>query len=260
MSWMASLRLLKDSKIFVFLVAIILGIAPYCMASDQFLCIVYHDITKHVVEKDDISLDDFIKQLDFFKANGYQAVSIKDLQEAASGRRTLPEKAILFTFDDAYASFYEYVYPALKLYNYPAVLSVVTSWMEGRNPGIYKTKKFMTWDQVKEVADSGLITIASHSDNLHSFVNANPQGNIEESPHTFIYDPKTKKYETDRQFRERIHNDLAKSIEIFSMRLGRRPHVLTWPYGVIVVPVVVSDGSRPEGSRLLVEGTVAGNV
>ena len=232
MSWMASLRLLKDSKIFVFLVAIILGIAPYCMASDQFLCIVYHDITKHVVEKDDISLDDFIKQLDFFKANGYQAVSIKDLQEAASGRRTLPEKAILFTFDDAYASFYEYVYPALKLYNYPAVLSVVTSWMEGRNPGIYKTKKFMTWDQVKEVADSGLITIASHSDNLHSFVNANPQGNIEESPHTFIYDPKTKKYETDRQFRERIHNDLAKSIEIFSMRLGRRPHVLTWPYGV----------------------------
>ena len=29
---------------------------------------------------------------------------------------------------------------------------------------------------------------------------------------------------------------------------------------VIVVPVVTPDGSRPEGSRLLVEGTVAGNV
>jgi hypothetical protein len=29
---------------------------------------------------------------------------------------------------------------------------------------------------------------------------------------------------------------------------------------VIVVPVVTPDGSRPEGSRLLVEGMVAGNV
>jgi len=29
---------------------------------------------------------------------------------------------------------------------------------------------------------------------------------------------------------------------------------------VTVVPIVTPDGSRPEGSRLLVEGTVAGNV
>ena len=231
MFWMASSRLLKSSKFFVLLVAIILGIAPYSLASDQFICIVYHDITKHAVEKDDITVDDFIKQLDFFKAGGYQAVSVKDLQEAARGKMTLPEKAILLTFDDAYESFYEYVYPALKLYNYPAVLSVVTSWMEGKNPGIYKTKKFMTWDQIKEVADSGQVTIASHSDNLHRYVDANPQGNIAESPYTFIYDPKTKKYATDRQFRERIRDDLARSAEILNQRLGRKPHVLTWPFG-----------------------------
>ena len=60
-----------------------------------------------MVEKDDVTVDDFIKQLDFFKAGGYQAVSIKDLQEAARGKKTLPEKAILLTFDDAYVSFYE---------------------------------------------------------------------------------------------------------------------------------------------------------
>lgn len=231
MCWMASLPLLKNSKLFFFLIAIILGIAPYCMASDQFICIVYHDITQHVVEKDDMSVDDFIKQLDFFKASGYQAISIKDLQEAARGKKTLPDKAILFTFDDAYVSFYEYVYPALKLYNYPAVLSVVTSWIEGRTPGIYKQKKFMTWEQIKEVADSGLVTIASHSEDLHHFVDANPQGNIEQAPSTFIYNPRTKHYETVQQFRERIRNDLAKSREIFSQRIGMKPIVLTWPFG-----------------------------
>lgn len=231
MSWMASLRLLKSFKLFGLIAVMLIGITPYCMASDQFACIVYHDITQHVIEKDDMSVDDFIKQLDFFKASGYQAVSIKDLQEAARGKKTLPDKAILFTFDDAYESFYEYVYPALKLYNYPAVLSVVTSWMERRNPGIYKQKKFMTWDQVREMANSGLVTIASHSDDLHKLVDANPQGNIEGSPFTFIYDPKTKKYETDRQFRERVRSDLARSLEIFNQRLGMKPIVLTWPYG-----------------------------
>ena len=231
MCWMAFSRLLKNSKLYLFLVAIILGIAPYCLASDQFICVVYHDITQHVVEKDDMSVDDFIKQLDFFKADGYQAISIKDLQDAASGKKTLPNKAILFTFDDSYESFYEYAYPALKLYNYPAVLSVVTSWIEGRTPGIYKKKKFMTWDQLKEVADSGLVTIASHSDDLHHFVVANPQGNVEPGPSTFIYDPRTKHYETDRQFRERIRDDLVKSREIINQRLGMKPIVLTWPFG-----------------------------
>jgi biofilm PGA synthesis lipoprotein PgaB len=191
MFWIPYLRLLKSFKLFALIAVMLIGRTPYCMGSDQFTCIVYHDITQHVIEKNDISVDDFIKQLDFFKASGYQAVSIKDLQEAARGKKTLPDKVILFTFDDAYESFYEYVYPALKLYNYPAVLSVVTSWMEGRNPGIYKQKKFMTWDQVREVANSGLVTIASHSDDLHKFVDATPQGNIGESPFTFIYDPKT---------------------------------------------------------------------
>jgi biofilm PGA synthesis lipoprotein PgaB len=184
-----------------------------------------------VVEKDDTKVDEFIQQLDFFKASGYQAISIKDLQEAARGKKTLPDKAILLTFDDAYESFYEYAYPALKLYNYPAVLSVVTSWIEGRTPGIYKQKKFMTWDQIKEVADSGLITIASHSDDLHHFVDANPQGNVEPGPSTFIYNPRTNQYETFRQFRERIRDDLARSREVFSQRLGMKPIVLTWPFG-----------------------------
>jgi poly-beta-1,6-N-acetyl-D-glucosamine N-deacetylase len=231
MFWMAFLRLLKDFNLYFIVVATILGMAPYCLASDQFTCVVYHDITQDVIEKDDTKVDEFIKQLDFFKASGYQAVSIQDLQEAAKGKKTLPPKAILFTFDDAYESFYQYAYPALKLYNYPAVLSVVTSWVEGRTPGIYKKKKYMTWDQLKEVADSGLVTIASHSDNLHKLVIANPQGNLEPSPITFIYNPQTQHYETDQQFRERIRDDLAKSREIFGQRLGRKPIVLTWPYG-----------------------------
>ena len=79
----------------------------YSFASDKFSAIVYHDITKQVVEPDDMPIDEFIKQLDFFKASGYQPISIKDLQEAAAGKKTLPDKALLLTFDDSYISFYQ---------------------------------------------------------------------------------------------------------------------------------------------------------
>jgi len=204
---------------------------PYSFASDKFITIVYHDITRKVIETDDMPIDEFVKQLDFFKSEGYQPISIKQLEEAAAGKRTLPHKALLLTFDDAYLSFYEVVFPLLQLYKYPAVLSVVSSWIDGRNPPVYAKKKFMTWKQIKEVADSGLVTVASHSDNLHLFINANPQGNVEPASFTFKCDPKTHKYETDAQFAERIRKDLAQSQTVIQRELGVKPRVLTWPYG-----------------------------
>jgi poly-beta-1,6-N-acetyl-D-glucosamine N-deacetylase len=153
------------------------------------------------------------------------------LQEAASGKKTLPINAILLTFDDSYISFYQVVYPVLKLYNYPAVLSVVSSWIDGKNIDVYEKKQFMNWNQLKEVADSGLITIAAHTDNLHHFINSNPQGNVEPGPFTFLYNPKAGKYETDAQFAERIRSDLARNQTTLQQKLGVKPTVLAWPYG-----------------------------
>lgn len=231
MSWKRSLRLIRNFSLTAVIILSAIGMSHYSFASDKFIAIVYHDITKKVVEQDDMPIDEFIKQLDFFKADGYQPISIKDLQEAAAGKKTLPDKALLLTFDDSYISFYQVVYPLLKLYKYPAVLSVVSSWIEGRNPGIYEKKQFMTWSQIKEVADSGLVTIAAHSDNLHQFINANPQGNIGPADFTFFCDPKSGKYETDAQFAERIRSDLARNQAILEQKLGVKPTVLTWPYG-----------------------------
>ena len=230
MYWKRSLPLIKGFSLVAFSLLVLIWMSHYSFASDKFIAIVYHDICKKVVEPDDMAIDDFIKQLDFFKADGYQTISIKDLQEAAAGKKPLPEQALLLTFDDSYISFYQVVYPLLKLYKYPAVLSVVSSWIEG-NPGIYEKKDFMTWSQLKEVSDSGLVTIAAHSDNLHHYINANPQGNIEPADFTFVYDPKSGKYETDAQFAERIRSDLAQNRATLEKKLGVKPTVLTWPYG-----------------------------
>ncbi len=207
---------------------------PPTLPAGKVLVIVYHDLVQKVIESDDMPIDEFVRQMDFFKANGYHVISVKDFQEVAAGKKTLPAKPLLLTFDDGYLSFYEVAYPILKLYHYPAVESVVTSWVNGKNLDvydIYAKKKFMNWDQLKEVSDSGLVTIGAHSDNLHHYVIANPQGNTEPAPFTFIYDPKTGKYETDAQFAERIRSDLAREQTELQEKLGVKPTVLTWPYG-----------------------------
>jgi biofilm PGA synthesis lipoprotein PgaB len=201
------------------------------LASDKFIVLGYHDISEKVTAPDDVPPDLFVRQLEYFKTHGYQPVSAQDLLQAAAGRKALPEQAIFLTFDDAYRSFYTVVFPLLKLYRYPAMLMVVTSWIDGEKPPEYRGKEFMTWDQIKEVAASGLVTVASHSHQLHKYVVSNPQGNLEPAPNTFVYDPKTRKYEAEEHFRARIRDDLRRSQEVLSGRLGAKPFALAWPFG-----------------------------
>ncbi len=230
-----SFRLLPAVLAFVAAAALLAACPPNAGSaeSDRFIAVTYHDITDKPVAPDDFTPQKFIEQLGFFKASGFHPVSMSDILEAAAGKKVLPEKALLLTFDDGYESFYKIVYPALKLFNYPAVLSIVTSWTDRRDsPGaFYKDKQFMSWDQVREVAASGLVTMAAHSDGLHNLVDSNPQGNIEPAAVTFVYDRKSSSYETEDGFRRRIRADMEKTLAVFEEKLGKKPIVYTWPYG-----------------------------
>jgi len=220
----------------VFKRALLLSLALFflaawpCQGAEKFITLVYHDIPEVPVERDDISRQDFVNQMEYLRSHGYTFISPRDVLAAAAGEAALPDKAVLLTFDDAYTSFYTFVYPLLRLYNCPVVLSVVTSWIE-QGGGIYKGKTFMTWAQIREVSDSGLVTVASHSHELHRLVNANPFGNVERAPFAFLYLPEEKRYETEEEFRKRIRRDLSRSLEILESKAGGKPFILTWPYG-----------------------------
>jgi len=206
-----------------------LAVSP-CQGAEKFITLVYHDIPEIPVEKDDISRRDFVNQMEYLRSHGYTFISPRDVLAAAAGEAALPDKAVLLTFDDAYTSFYTFVYPLLRFYDCPVVLSVVTSWIE-QGGGVYQDKTFMTWAQIREVSESGLVTVASHSHELHRLVNANPFGNVERAPFAFLYLPKEKRYETEAEFRERVRDDLSRSVRLLDAKAGVRPVILTWPYG-----------------------------
>jgi biofilm PGA synthesis lipoprotein PgaB len=176
----------------------------------------------------------------FAEESSLRVISYHDIRDDVAGDYDpddgppLPSRAVLLTFDDGLSSVYTKVYPLLKLFQYPAVISVVTGWIESDTKIVYgnrdrTSEDFLTWEQIEEMQASGLVEVASHSHDLHRGVRGNPQGNSLPAAVTRIYNGDS--YETDLQYRQRIEADLAASVDIIRERTGRAPRVICWPYG-----------------------------
>jgi len=212
-------------------------------AGDDFLVLCYHDVRDQhapaeVADATAVGVRQLIAQFAWLREHGYTVISLEQALAAKAGKASLPPKAVMLTFDDGLRSCYTRVYPLLKLFGYPAVMALVTSWIE---PGPdFKLKyggrqltaaDFLTWDQVAEMSASGLVSFASHSHDLHRGALANPQGNEQPAGSARIYDPNTKRYESDAAFSARIRADLARSAELIEAAVGERPRAIVWPYG-----------------------------
>lgn len=202
----------------------------------RFLVLNYHDIAKAGTPKTslhamDVSVDHFEEHLAWLKKNGYKIVSVQNVLDAAAGKNPIPDKSVLLTFDDGYQSFYTRVFPILKKYRYPASIALIGSWMDGIDMPDEAGKQLLNWNQVREMAASGLVEIASHTYDLHKSVAANPQGDQQAAAVTRLYDPATARYETEQQYRERIQTSLRKSADFIFQHAGVWPRVMVWPYG-----------------------------
>ena len=220
----------KNLFLLVFLINFT-GVAP--AEEHHFLALNYHDIVtansaKSSLNSMDVSVDHFEEHLAWLKRNDYKIVSVQSVLDAAAGKNSIPDKAVLLTFDDGYQSFYTRVFPLLKKYHYPATVALIGTWMDGiETPG----NQLLTWRQVREMVKSGLVEIASHTYDLHKSAVANPQGDSQAATVTRLYDMTTGRYETEEQYRERIHLALMKSAEFIFQHAGVWPRVMVWPYG-----------------------------
>ena len=123
--------------------------------------IMYHDIVESTKQ---IWFDHTVAELrrDFeaIQAAGATPISITDLYEHLRNGKDLPEKPIVLTFDDAYLGLYDYAFPLLKEFNFPATYYVQTGFV-----GVPTSKDHFTWEQMREMDASGLIEIAAHTIN-----------------------------------------------------------------------------------------------
>jgi biofilm PGA synthesis lipoprotein PgaB len=211
----------------------------------SFRVLCYHDIRdnlrdsfKRWPEGTALDTQDLIRHFSWLKENGYHPVSLQEIVNAREGRASLPEKAVLLTFDDGYKSVYTKVFPLLKQFDFPAVIAIVGDWIETPpdvqveyGDGVMARSEFVTWDEVREMIDSGLIEVASHSHSMHHGVRANPQGSKIPAAISRYYWPQHGGYETDNEYAERIKSDLKRSADLIAREAGVRPRAMVWPYG-----------------------------
>ncbi|WP_223807578.1 polysaccharide deacetylase family protein [Pseudanabaena sp. UWO311] len=139
--------------------------APFPSISDRARAakipiIMYHDITAVKDVDWDVTPEDLEKHFQTLQEGGYTPITMDRMVNHLRTGAQLPEKPVLLTFDDNYLGQYKYAFPLLKKYNYPAVWSVHTRFV-----GTGGKKPKATWDQLREMQKSGLITVASHTVN-----------------------------------------------------------------------------------------------
>jgi peptidoglycan/xylan/chitin deacetylase (PgdA/CDA1 family) len=89
-----------------------------------------------------LSPQSFEEQIHYFCRN-FEIISLVELTEYIRQGKSLPEKAVVITFDDGYKDNYLYAYPIIKKYHIPAMLFLTTGHIGKGN--------LFWWDKVSYI-------------------------------------------------------------------------------------------------------------
>lgn len=186
--------------------------------------LMYHSILRNSNIKSDYIISEaaFENDLKYLKENGYTTIVIKDLIDFVEEGKSLPQKPIILTFDDGYLNNHTYAFPLLKKYNSKAVLSIIGYYTDiytaspDENPGY----AHVTWQNVKEMINSGLVEMQNHSYNLHT-TDMGRNGS------------KKKRGESIEEYKTVLVEDLGKLQNLFKENTGYVPTTYTYPFGSV---------------------------
>ena len=176
-----------------------------CFAQEVSVPILmYHNINDNYDisnKSNEMSTAEFEDQLKTLKKNNYNTISFYEYLEYRNGNTELPENPIIITFDDGYLNNYTIAFPLLKKYNMKATIFVITGRVNLNDSVLYP---HFNWAQAKEMEDSGIIDIESHT-NYHNMLNK-----ISDASLTY---------------------ELRKSRYLIKKHLGKDSQIIAYPYG-----------------------------
>jgi len=151
--------------------------------------LMYHHINPNDGDMITVTPEAFEEHLRSIKKGGYKTLGLNELMGFMDGTFRCDKKTLVITFDDGYLDNFIYAFPLLKKYNQRAVIFAVTDWLDGATnapideAGLAEYKKkppthnetkslvqegsfskaVMNWDMAREMHESGLVEIASHT-------------------------------------------------------------------------------------------------
>lgn len=199
---------IKKSIVALILITVVMSFMTSVCAVAQDVkvpIILYHNIAENTGKEYydpylNIPADLFEMHIRTLKEAGYNAITYEQYYNYVINDEPLPENPVIITFDDGYSSNYIYAYPILKKYNTKATIFVIT---DRRGMSLSKNPHF-SWNQAREMADSGIIDIQSHT---HSHQAATTLSDFD-----LVFELKTSK-------------------RMIENKLGRKCSVLAFPFG-----------------------------
>lgn len=189
--------------------------------------LMYHDFTNDPNDTDSMTVtgEHFRLDMEFLREFGYTPLLPADLVAIQRGTMEMPENPVMITFDDGYRSNYDIAYPILQQTGMKAVIAVVARNMVAEDTGD-PLRGHLLWSEMREMVQSGLVEIGSHTCNLH-----NPQYGGSSAPDG-IDGVMRRRGESQSAYRTRVGGDLAASIKRITQNTGQtRVNYFAYPYG-----------------------------
>jgi len=176
-----------------------------------------------------IPLAEFETQMKYLHDNGYYTASLEDVDDFIHNNKKLPEKTVLITFDDGYESIYVYAFPLLKSYDFKATVFIIGSKMvQEEEPFDPDILSMLSFRQIKEMSDSGLVEFGSHTFDAHEYIGSKPA-----------------LLSMDKM---EIEDDFTRESEVFAKNSLPSPIAIAYPYGRFNNAVV--EASKKFGFKL----------
>ncbi|MBP2300425.1 polysaccharide deacetylase family protein [Azospirillum picis] len=144
-----------------------------------------------------IRLDQFEAHLDELTDGDYHVLPLPGILEALRDGRTLPDRTVAITIDEASRSAFTEAWPRLKAAGLPFTLFVATDAVDRGSPA------HMTWAEIRQLAAAG-VTIGALGTSTQSMLARSP---------------------------DQLAADLRRMAERFQAELGRPPALLAYPQG-----------------------------
>ena len=178
-------------SVIIIIVAVLWGKAQYVVP-----IVMYHKVDDSSATSGlSVSPESFGRQMYFLKSRHYNVAKLEDIQGMVKKDR-FPSKTIAITFDDGYENNYTNAYPVLKNLGLHATIFIV--------PALVGTDGYVTWDQIVEMSESGVITIGSHT-MTHPWLPSQPDQKMDSEI---------------RDSKRAIESHLNKEVSVFSYPLG----------------------------------------
>lgn len=166
--------------------------------------IMYHRFGEDRYPSTNTTIEQLESHIAYLQEGGFTIMALPEIIERFQSGRTVPDRTVAISIDDAYLSVYEEGWPRFRDAGFPITLFVATGPIDRNLRG------YMSWDQLRELQAAGV--------SIGSQTNSHPH------MHRISIDA--------------VKEELSSSNQRFIDELGLRPELFAYPYGEYNLEVI----------------------